>query len=65
MSLGVLPRGNMTLAPRYNAKTHSMFISALQMKFYPNFSIINQLLTYLRCKIGAYGYMTLGGHIKP
>ena len=46
MSLGAMPRGNLTLAPRYNAKTHSMFVIVLHMMFYPNFSITDQLLTY-------------------
>ena len=65
MSLGVTSRGNMTLAPRCNAKTYCMFVSATHMILCPNFSITDHLLTYIWGKIGAYGYMTPGGYIQP
>ena len=60
MSSGVTSRGNMTLAPRRNAKTHSTFVRATHLIFCPNFSITDQLFTYLWGKIGAQGYMSLG-----
>ena len=58
--LGVMSKGNMTLAPRCNAKTYSMFVSATHLMFYPNFNITGELLTYFGGKIGTQGYMSLG-----
>ena len=60
MSLGDTSRVNMTLAPRCNAKSYSMFISDTHLTSCPNFSITGELLTYLWGKIGAQGYMGWG-----
>ena len=50
----------MTLAPTYDAKSYSMFISATHMMFCPNFSKYKEFLTYFWAKIGAQGNMSLG-----
>ena len=60
MSLGDTSKGNMILAPRCNSKTRSMFVSATNLVFCPNFSITDQLFTNLWGKIGAQGSMSLG-----
>ena len=60
ISLGVMSRGKMTLAPRCNAKSYSMFVSATHLMFYPNFSITGELLTYIWGEISTHWYMSLG-----
>ena len=60
MSLGIMSKGNMTLPPTFNVKTYSMFVSATNLMFCPNYSFTLQLLTYLWGEIGAQEYMSLG-----
>ena len=60
LTSGVRSRGSISLVARCNAKTYSMFISATHLILRPNFSITDELLTLLWCKVDAQGYLTSG-----
>ena len=57
---GFTSRGNMFSAPGCNTKSYSMFISATHLLSWPNFSITDDLLTYLCVETGSKGSLGSG-----